>query len=89
MSRRAAPQNQSRDGPGLFEADAPRPLADRLRPARLGEVVGQDHLLGPEAPIGRMAATGRLASMILCLTVRSEGGYVAVATKKHKLQPDG
>ncbi len=49
----------------LFESQAPRPLADRLRPAVLGEVVGQDHLLAPEAPIGRMVAAGRLASMIL------------------------
>ncbi|MEE8189317.1 MAG: replication-associated recombination protein A, partial [Kiloniellales bacterium] len=50
---------------GLFESQAPRPLADRLRPAALNEVVGQDHLIGPEAPIGRMAAGRRLASMIL------------------------
>ncbi len=49
----------------LFESQAPRPLADRLRPAALGEVVGQDHLLAAEGPIGRMVAAGRLASMIL------------------------
>src|SRR5271156_679571 len=54
----------------LFEAgglpdDAPRPLADRLRPKTLGEVVGQDHLLGPEGPIGRMVAQGRAHSIIL------------------------
>jgi putative ATPase len=49
----------------LFETQAPRPLADRLRPKRLEEVVGQDHLLKPDAPIGRMVAKGRLASMIL------------------------
>jgi putative ATPase len=49
----------------LFEQDAPRPLADRLRPQRLADVVGQDHLLGPHGPIGRMAAAHRLASMIL------------------------
>ena len=42
-----------------------RPLADRLRPQTLDEVVGQDHLLGPNAPIRRMADVGRLASMIL------------------------
>ncbi|OBX20480.1 AAA family ATPase [Erythrobacter sp. QSSC1-22B] len=41
------------------------PLADRLRPAALGEVIGQDHLTGPEGPIGRMVAAGRLSSMIL------------------------
>jgi putative ATPase len=49
----------------LFEQAAPRPLADRLRPQRLAEIVGQEHLLGPDRPIGRMAAAGRLASMIL------------------------
>lgn len=48
-----------------LEADAPRPLADRLRPASISEVVGQDHLIGPEGPVGRMLASGRLASMIL------------------------
>ena len=50
---------------GLFESQAPRPLADRLRPARLEDVVGQDHLVGPEGPIGRMRAARRLASMVL------------------------
>src|SRR5581483_5741072 len=54
----------------LFEAagltpQAPSPMADRLRPTTLGEVVGQDHLLGPEGPIRRMANAKRLASMIL------------------------
>src|SRR5947199_6973050 len=44
-------------------ADAP--LADRLRPTSLDEVVGQEHLTGPEGAIGRMVAAGRLASMIL------------------------
>src|SRR5690242_12612201 len=49
----------------LFESQAPQPLADRLRPRRLAEVVGQDHLLGPDGPIGRMVANRKLASMIL------------------------
>ena len=49
---------------GLTE-EAPRPLADRLRPESIEDVVGQDHLLGPEGPIGRMLAQGRLASLIL------------------------
>jgi len=44
---------------------APRPLADRLRPERLDEIVGQDHLLASDAPLGRMIATGRLASIVL------------------------
>jgi putative ATPase len=50
---------------GLFESRAPRPLADRLRPESLDEVVGQDHLLAPDGPIGRMIASGRLTSAIL------------------------
>ncbi len=50
---------------GLFESQAPRPLADRLRPRSLDQVVGQDHLLAADAPIGRMVAAGRLASMVL------------------------
>lgn len=41
------------------------PLAERLRPRTLGEVVGQGHLTGPEGAIGRMVAAGRLSSMIL------------------------
>ena len=54
----------------LFEAgglsdDAPRPLADRLRPKTIAEVVGQDHIIGPEGPIGRMIAQGRPHSIIL------------------------
>ncbi len=49
----------------LFEAEAPRPLADRLRPKTLDAVLGQDHLLGPDGPIGRMVAARRLASMVL------------------------
>jgi putative ATPase len=49
----------------LFESQAPRPLADRLRPKTLDEVVGQDHLLEPDGPIGRMLAEHRLASIIL------------------------
>ena len=53
----------------LFEAaglekGAPRPLADRLRPERLADVVGQDHLLGPDGVITRMLATGTLGSLI-------------------------
>ena len=43
----------------------PRPLADRLRPQSLEEVVGQDHLLGPDGTLTRMLARGSLASLIL------------------------
>ncbi len=53
------------DSGTLFESQAPRPLADRLRPAALDEVVGQDHLLGAEGAIARMLAADRIASMIL------------------------
>ncbi|MBI5164275.1 MAG: replication-associated recombination protein A [Magnetospirillum sp.] len=49
----------------LFEQQAARPLADRLRPKDLTEVVGQDHLLGPGQPLGRMLAAGKLASIVL------------------------
>ena len=49
----------------LFEAQAPRPLADRLRPRSLDEIVGQDHLLAPDKPIGRMRAAGTMTSIIL------------------------
>ena len=48
-----------------LEESAPRPLADRLRPKTLDEVVGQDHILGPDAPLGRMLAKNRLSSIIL------------------------
>jgi putative ATPase len=52
--------------PSLFEVDdASRPLADRLRPRTLADVVGQDHLLADDAPIGRMVGAHRLVSMIL------------------------
>jgi putative ATPase len=62
--------------PDLFAEDPPQPapaaepredapLADRLRPARLEDVVGQEHLTGPEGAIGRMVAAGKLSSMIL------------------------
>jgi putative ATPase len=53
----------------LFEAagladTAPRPLADRLRPASLDEVIGQDHLLGEQGMLSRMVKAGRLSSVI-------------------------
>jgi len=47
------------------EVSAAAPLADRLRPTNLGEVVGQEQLTGPDGAIGRMVAAGKLASMIL------------------------
>ena len=56
--------------PSLFDSagfgkDAPRPLADRLRPQKLLDVVGQDHLVGPDGVITRMLAAGRIPSIIL------------------------
>ena len=44
---------------------APRPLADRLRPRTLSEVIGQEHVLGPDAPLGVMLASGSLSSLVL------------------------
>ena len=53
--------------PGVLPetGSAPRPLADRLRPKTLDEVIGQDHILGPEAPLGSMLASGNLSSLVL------------------------
>jgi putative ATPase len=51
--------------PPEFQGKAPRPLADRLRPRKLAEVVGQDHILAPGAPLGDMLAAGGLSSMVL------------------------
>ena len=42
-----------------------RPLADRLRPKTLGEVIGQGHVLGPNGPLGAMIAARSLSSIIL------------------------
>ena len=50
-------------GPSLFEP--PAPLAERLRPQTLSEVVGQSHLLGPGKPLTRVLASGRLGSLLL------------------------
>lgn len=51
--------------PEMPEDDSNRPLADRLRPRSLDEVIGQAHLLGKEGALRRMIATGRLGSLIL------------------------
>ncbi|QNE33314.1 replication-associated recombination protein A [Sphingomonas sp. NBWT7] len=51
--------------PPLPSPASDAPLADRLRPADLAQVVGQEHLTGPEGTISRMVAAGRLSSMIL------------------------
>jgi putative ATPase len=47
-----------------LDKDAPRPLADRLRPTKLSEVVGQDHLVGPDGALTRLLRSGSLGSLI-------------------------
>jgi putative ATPase len=72
MSPKAKPRTSAGGkpgGPSLFaaaglERSAPRPLADRLRPEQLGDVVGQDHLLGPDGALTRMLATRTLGSLV-------------------------
>ncbi len=51
--------------PSDNQQPANAPLADRLRPKGLADIVGQEHLTGPDGPIGRMVGVGRLSSMIL------------------------
>jgi putative ATPase len=60
---------RTHEGGGLFAAagldrDAPRPLADKLRPQKLSEVVGQDHLIGPDGVLTRMLETRTLGSLV-------------------------
>ena len=66
MSTRSVDQDDMFGPPaGPAAPDGPRPLADRLRPRALDEVVGQDHLLGPAGTLTRMLERGSLASLIL------------------------
>ncbi|GLS88494.1 ATPase AAA [Cypionkella aquatica] len=53
------------DTPGKPQPEAPRPLADRLRPRALSEVIGQSHVLGPDGPLGAMLTANSLSSLIL------------------------
>ena len=64
MSPRAKSASPSLFAAAGLDADAPRPLADKLRPQTLAEVVGQDHLLGPDGVLTRMLATRSLGSLI-------------------------
>jgi putative ATPase len=72
MSPKASPranQPAKRGGPNLFaaaglERGAPRPLADKLRPTKLSDVVGQDHLLGPDGALTRMLDVRMLGSLV-------------------------
>ena len=59
------PDDVPPSAPAPDQPSADAPLADRLRPRDLTEVIGQEHLTGPEGAIGRMVAAGRLSSMIL------------------------
>ncbi len=52
------------DTPSTDTPAGPRPLADRLRPKKLSEVIGQDQVLGADAPLGTMLASGSLSSLI-------------------------
>ena len=58
------PQTASLFEAGGLSQEAPRPLADRLRPKSLSDVVGQSHLLGPQGILSRMIDAGRLSSLI-------------------------
>ena len=51
-------------GPGTSPTSGPRPLADRLRPQTLDQVIGQEQVLGPDAPLGVMLASGAMGSII-------------------------
>ena len=64
MSSRPKIKTPSLFAAGGLDRDAPRPLADKLRPDQLGDVVGQDHLLGPDGALTRMLETRSLGSLI-------------------------
>ena len=64
MSTRPKPKGPSLFAAGGLDRDAPRPLADKLRPDKLIDVVGQDHLLGPDGALTRMLDSHSLGSLI-------------------------
>src|ERR1700684_3589366 len=64
MSSRPKPKSPTLCAAAGLERDAPRPLADKLRPDRLADVVGQDHLLGPDGALTRMLEPRSLGSLI-------------------------
>ncbi len=70
-----------------LDRDAPRPLADRLRPTRLSEVVGQDHLVGPDGALTRLLPSGSLGSLVFWgppgTGKTTVGRLLADATKLH------
>ena len=57
--------SKTADGTVSERVSSDAPLADRLRPAGLAEIIGQEHLTGPDGAIGRMVTAGKLSSMIL------------------------
>jgi putative ATPase len=57
--------DQQTTQPGPRVGKTAQPLADRLRPQTMAELVGQNHLLGPDTPLGRMLARGQLGSIVL------------------------
>ena len=65
MSDLFAPPPSDGPAPGHSHAPDQEPLAERLRPATLSQIIGQDHLTGADGAIGRMVAAGKLSSMIL------------------------
>ncbi len=64
MSSRPKSTGQNLFAASGLDRDAPRPLADKLRPGKLADVVGQDHLLGPDGTLTRMLETRSLGSLI-------------------------
>jgi putative ATPase len=64
ISRSKAEQTVTLFQAAGLDQNAPRPLADQLRPVKLGEVIGQDHLLGPQGILTRMVSAKRLGSVI-------------------------
>jgi putative ATPase len=64
MKSKRPPQANNLFAAAGLEQDAPRPLPDRLRPSTLSDVVGQDHILGPDGALTRMLQTRTLGSLI-------------------------
>src|SRR5689334_8927616 len=64
MAKRSASSGPSLFAAAALDRDAPRPLADKLRPTQLSEVVGQDHLLGPQGALTRLLDTRTLGSLV-------------------------
>ena len=92
VRRMTHPRAKRGAGPSLFAAagldnDAPRPLADKLRPQKLADVVGQDHLLGPDGALTRMldSRLARLADLLGAARHRQDHGGAAARRTKPSL----